>query len=180
MDYARSLGAEDVPDYRYWRQAFHRAAQQNHPIDGEDDHSGGLSFELPFKLPLPQSPRGNDSESDAEDDAASSHPDDNPIPRGATVDSEDIRAFGDKSQSEDGGEHGYEAWPYSSWAFPDGGIRPGDVFGDELSIISKHIGLIETPPEYYFRGRLQPSASPEAPQEVMNNSQSDDHCISLT
>ena len=54
-----------------------------------------------------------------------------------------------------------------------------DVFGDELSIISKHIEFIEIPPEYYVRDRLQPSVSSEAPWEVMNNAQSNDFCLGM-
>ena len=166
VDFACGLAPGDTLQYRRWREAF-RALDPGlpeHPTFDREDRSGGRRW-LRW-VPGPPAERDDYLQLRDSDDGQDEHRANN-----------DTDVFGGPdSRSETGGEHGFQEggnWS-SEWSLPVA-LAPDCMIGDEFEVVSAHLELIDEPPLYH--GGL--SVDGTCPPEVMNNTQSNTHCVSV-
>ena len=150
----RALEFAETPQYGQWRTAFRELAPglpDNPLFDKDDDSLPRVGVRSGPDLALEKCPTKYliVVEEDEEE-----------IER---------RAYGADSRS---GVVRFVPLLGSSWGDPTA-LSQSDLLGDELGFVTSALELIEECPEYN-RGI---TADPQCAQEVMNNTQSDTHCI---
>ncbi|KAI1787244.1 kinase-like domain-containing protein [Ganoderma leucocontextum] len=156
LDFARVLAPTDDLQYQRWREAFCalEPGLSEYPLFNQQDRSGHRVW----KISVP--PSLGEEEFyllDYEEDGSWSNP----------------ALGGPESQSEMGGTHGFDVLRASEWLFLPFGLPAGSAMSDEFDVVAGHLDFIEEPP-LYDGGR---SVENSSPPEVMNNAQSDTHCI---
>ncbi|KAI1787224.1 kinase-like domain-containing protein [Ganoderma leucocontextum] len=159
VDFARGLSPTDDLQYRRWREAF-RGLKPSLPEHSMFNHKdgGGRRLWVRWVAPTP----GDDHLHDhgGKDEYM-------------LEDAKHIFS-GSESRSEMGGDHGFDGLEPSEWYFPVG-ISPRYVISNKFDVVSRHLDFVDEPP-LYDGGR---SVEDRSPPEVMNNSQSNSHCIRL-
>ncbi len=168
VDFACGLAPGYYLQYRRWREAF-RALDPGLPehfMFDREDRSGRRRW-LRW---VPGPPMDHDDYLQLHDDDDDGGNDDY---LGAN-DHKDIFG-GPESQSETGGNHGFQAFRSSEWLFPPVTLASccSLRIGDELDVVSRQLELIDEPPLY----NGGPSVDDGCPPEVMNNTQSGTQCI---
>ena len=156
-DFAHGLGPTDDLQYRRWRDAFHalEPGLPKVPMFDQQDSLGSLGCRLWMSWVVPRDHGFFLPDEEEESD-----------------DYEDI--FGRPgSRSEMGGDHGFAPLQASEWFMLPFGIEPCFTMGDEFDVVSRHLDSIDEPP-LYGGGR---SVDGISPPEVMNNAQSNTHCV---
>ena len=164
-DFALGLSPTDDLQYARWRDAF-RALQPDLPehqcpmfdqqdtVDDDDRH--WVDWMEPSPTP--------------KDEVIV------PVPGGplwfGPRDYDDIFG-GPGSRSPTGGDHGYNELWGSEWMLLPCGIESCHTIGDEFDVVAGHLDFVDEPP-LYNGGR---STDDTSPLEVMNNAQSDTHCV---
>ncbi|PIL22826.1 hypothetical protein GSI_15521 [Ganoderma sinense ZZ0214-1] len=168
VDFACGLAPADDLQHRRWREAFRALDPRlpEHPMFDREDRSGSRRW-LRW-VPGPPT---------AGHDDYSMHPDPDGggrVEHGAEECSADVFG-GPDSRSETGGAHGFVDFPSSEWSPSPVALPPCCAIGDEFDVVSERLELVDEPP-LYDGG---PSVEHGCPPEVMNNTQSDTHCIRL-
>ncbi|KAI1788218.1 kinase-like domain-containing protein [Ganoderma leucocontextum] len=159
VDFACSLSPTDDLQYRRWREAFRglKPSLPEHPMFNHKD-GGGRCLWVRWVAPTP----GDDHLHD----------------RGGKDEYmlEDAKHVfgGSESRSEMGGDHGFDGLEPSEWYFPVG-ISPRGMISNEFDVVSRHLDFVDEPPLYDGGRSVEDRSSPE----VMNNTQSNSHCIHL-
>ncbi|KAM5538647.1 hypothetical protein V8D89_007676 [Ganoderma adspersum] len=166
VDFAFGLAPGDNLQYRRWRETFGALdpGLPEHPMFDREDRSGSRRW-LRW-VPGPPAERDDylqpcDSDSGGDQHRAN----------------HDTDLFGGpESRSETGGEHGFQDFWSSEWSSPVA-LAPCCRIGDEFDVVSEHLELIDEPPLYDSEPYVDDGCPPDS--EVMNNTQSDTHCIHL-
>ncbi|KAI1787229.1 kinase-like domain-containing protein [Ganoderma leucocontextum] len=151
LDFARGLAPTDDRQYRRWREAF-RALEPGlpeRPLFDQQDHRLMTSVPPPLGEELYLF--------DHVKDRYWSNP----------------ALGGPESRSEMGGTHGFDVLRASEWLFLPFGLPACAAMSDEFDVVAGHLEFIDEPP-LYDGGR---SVENTSPPEVMNNAQSNTHCI---
>lgn len=154
VEYTRALEFAETPQYGQWRTAFRELAPglpDNPLFDKDDDSLPRVGVRSGPDLALEKCPTK---------DLIVVEEDEEEIER---------RAYGADSRS---GVVRFVPLLGSSWGDPTA-LSQSDLLGDELGFVTSALEFIEECPEYN-RGI---TADPQCAQEVMNNTQSDTHCI---
>ncbi|KAI1786732.1 kinase-like domain-containing protein [Ganoderma leucocontextum] len=160
VDFARGLTPTDDLQYRRWREAFRglkpSLPDPEHPMFNHKDRG---SRRLWVRWVAPTLGDGH-LHNDGKDEYM--------------LEDEKHVFGGSESRSEMGGDHGFDGLEPSEWYFPVG-LSPRYVISNEFDVVSRHLDFIDEPP-LYDGGR---SVEDRSPPEVMNNTQSNSHCIRL-